>query len=333
MQRALPLQEGRLTRRIHPLRLGRVGVPQGGDVAPVAVVPRGSTGHDRRVEARVKRAILPSPPAGMRSAGTARPVGSWPIGHTAHLTLLVFLLQPFIFVVLFVDEVQADEAATSFSLRTALAHLTRLVRGGSTQGASRTWSLTLALKGMIMMQAWYCTRMKAWCSLAESYERRERLQERRARHRTATQQMEALALSALSLPLLWLFALAILVLTGAPVQSHVVGTLTLAAYLALLGLWPLTHVLGTPPSAFWLRVLSAPSTIVQRELLVLLPCAGAWLGAWFGAATQALDWGRAWQAWPLPSVYGAAIGVVLGHAVAFIAPPLVRMVRGGRSST
>ncbi|SHO77712.1 Hypothetical protein MSYG_2054 [Malassezia sympodialis ATCC 42132] len=256
----------------------------------------------------------------MRPAPTARDAGQWPVRHMVQLVLLVLVLQPVVLLLLFVDVAPASDSAPASWVHTALVHLTRLVRAGSSDaragGAARAWSVTLALKGAVMMQAWYCTRMHAWYTMAEGYERREPPSELRKRQRTASQQIEALALSALALPLLWLLALAVVVLVGAPVNAQPVGTLTLAAYLALLGLWPLTHVLGTPPSAQWLRILSAPSTILPRELIVLLPCVGAWLGALLGALPQALDWGRAWQAWPVPSVYGAACGVVLGHLAA-----------------
>ncbi|WFD19410.1 Glycosylphosphatidylinositol (GPI) anchor assembly protein [Malassezia caprae] len=248
---------------------------------------------------------------------TAHDAGQWPVRHMVQLVLLVLVLQPVVLLLLFVDVAPANGTAPTSWVHTALAHLTRLVRAGSSEaradGAARAWSMTLALKGAVMMQAWYCTRMHAWYTLAEGYERREKPSELRARQRTASQQIEALALSALSLPLLWLLALVMVVLVGAPVNAQLTGTLTLAAYLALFGLWPLTHMLGTPPSALWLRILTAPSTMLPRELIVLLPCVGAWLGALVGALPQALDWGRAWQAWPVPSVYGAVAGVVLGH--------------------
>lgn len=92
----------------------------------------------------------------------------------------------------------------------------------------------------------------------------------------------------------------------------------LAAYVALLGLWPISHVFSLPPSPMWSRIVTMPGKTWRREALVLIPSAGACLGAALGAFTQALDWGRMWQAWPLPSLYGSAIGLVAGNAIAFI---------------
>lgn len=256
----------------------------------------------------------------MHRALTARDAGQWPVQHMLQLLLLVLVLQPAVLLLLFVDVAPADGTERVSFVRTALVHLTRLVRASSStaqaDGRARAWSVTLALKGAMMMQAWYCLRMNAWYSLAEGYERREKPSELRARRRTAQQQVEALALSALSLPILWLLALLLVVLVGAPVNEQWIGTATLAAYLALFGLWPLVHILGTPPSEVWLRLLSTPSTALPREVLVLLPCVGAWLGAFLGALPQALDWGRPWQAWPVSSVYGVVMGVVVGHIVA-----------------
>ena len=91
----------------------------------------------------------------------------------------------------------------------------------------------------------------------------------------------------------------------------------------LLGVLPAVHVLGTS-GVLWRRLLAAPASASAREVLVLLPVLGAWLGAAAAAATQALDWVRAWQAWPLPCVLGAGAGVVAGNVLA-LAVCLVRV--------
>lgn len=116
-------------------------------------------------------------------------------------------------------------------------------------------------------------------------------------------------------PLLWCASLLVIVLCGAPVEAHFGGTAVLAAYLALLVLFPVVHILGAPPSAMWTRVLAAPSLAAPREVLVLLPAAVSLVGALGGGAALALDWGRAWQTWPLPCVYGAAGGLFVGNVL------------------
>ena len=119
-------------------------------------------------------------------------------------------------------------------------------------------------------------------------------------------------------PLLWAAALAVLVLLGAPVNGSYMGTAVLAAYFALIVLFPVVHILGAPPSPMWTRVLAAPSLATPREVLVLVPAVCAALGTLVGAAGVALDWGRIWQTWPLPCVYGAVGGLVTGNVLALV---------------
>ena len=52
------------------------------------------------------------------------------------------------------------------------------------------------------------------------------------------------------------------------------------------------------------------------ERLLLGGARGALAGAWCGAAAGPLDWGRAWQAWPVPQAWGAAAGFLLGALLA-----------------
>lgn len=125
-------------------------------------------------------------------------------------------------------------------------------------------------------------------------------------------------MSTFAFPLLWAAALAVLVLLGAPVNGSYMGTAVLAAYVALIVLFPVVHILGAPPSPMWTRVLAAPSLATPREVLVLVPAVCAALGTLAGAAGVALDWGRVWQTWPLPCVYGAVGGLVVGNVLALV---------------
>ncbi len=52
------------------------------------------------------------------------------------------------------------------------------------------------------------------------------------------------------------------------------------------------------------------------EHLLLGGARGALAGAWCGAAAGPLDWGCAWQAWPVPQAWGAAAGFLLGALLA-----------------
>ena len=153
---------------------------------------------------------------------------------------------------------------------------------------------------------------------------------------------QALALSSLSVPIQWLVSLGAIVLSGAPLTAHWLGTATLAAYITLLALLPLHHTLGLPPSKEWTRLLSgegcvtservANRSVAPHEWLVLVPTAATVCGAWLAAATLALDWGRSWQAWPLPPVYGALAGLVVGN-FAGVAMSLAARARGVARAT
>ncbi|KCV69722.1 hypothetical protein H696_04128 [Fonticula alba] len=46
--------------------------------------------------------------------------------------------------------------------------------------------------------------------------------------------------------------------------------------------------------------------------------AGTLLGAWVSVAVVPLDWERPWQAWPIPAVYGAVAGHLLGAVFALL---------------
>jgi phosphatidylinositol glycan class F len=56
---------------------------------------------------------------------------------------------------------------------------------------------------------------------------------------------------------------------------------------------------------------------------------GAALGAWMGAMPIPLDWGRAWQRWPITVVYGMCVGCVVGAWTGF-AWAVAKWARGDR---
>lgn len=50
----------------------------------------------------------------------------------------------------------------------------------------------------------------------------------------------------------------------------------------------------------------------RAERALLYPALGSILGSWCGAYPLALDWDRPWQAYPLPPVFGAIAGYIIG---------------------
>ena len=50
----------------------------------------------------------------------------------------------------------------------------------------------------------------------------------------------------------------------------------------------------------------------RAERALLYPALGSVLGSWCGAYLLALDWDRPWQAYPLPPVFGAIAGYIMG---------------------
>uniref|UniRef100_A0A1I7VG89 Glycosylphosphatidylinositol anchor biosynthesis protein 11 n=1 Tax=Loa loa TaxID=7209 RepID=A0A1I7VG89_LOALO len=61
-------------------------------------------------------------------------------------------------------------------------------------------------------------------------------------------------------------------------------------------------LLGAP----LLRQLSHKCSLARHLSL------GGIFGAWFGAFVIPFDWDRWWQRWPVPCVFGAVIGGILG---------------------
>lgn len=131
-----------------------------------------------------------------------------------------------------------------------------------------------------------------------------------------------------ALPLLVFAAYVLALFFGAPINDRYRANAILAAYLALLILFPVVHILGTPPSALWTRILAAPQLASPRETLVLVPSLCAVIGTLVGSLALALDWGESWQTYPLPCVYGAVAGLLFGNVLAM---PLASIQFGARS--
>ncbi|WFD33644.1 Glycosylphosphatidylinositol (GPI) anchor assembly protein [Malassezia cuniculi] len=240
--------------------------------------------------------------------------GAWPALHVLQLVLSLGVLQPTLLIISIVDFTRLwPDGVVPWGLRSLVSFSSMLRRTRS--GVSLAWDLTLALQNVLLVQLWTGARLSAWVKMAEGYELGEGTAALRKRRLSTREQLEGIVMTSATFPFLWLVALALILLAGAPLESAWGGTAALAAYLGLLSLFPVVHIMGFPPSAAWYRVLTSDG-MLSRELIVLVPAMGAWLGAWLTSGALALDWGREWQAWPAPSVYGALAGVIMGNFIA-----------------
>ncbi len=111
-----------------------------------------------------------------------------------------------------------------------------------------------------------------------------------------------------------LSVLALAALFGAPLASA-----RTYRWLALQAL------LVAAPAAAHLRAwVDVPLLLCQPEAWpraapLLVPAAGALFGSWAGAVVIPLDWGTAWQAWPIGSTYGSVVGFALGSLILGVA--------------
>ncbi|PKI85008.1 Glycosylphosphatidylinositol (GPI) anchor assembly protein [Malassezia vespertilionis] len=250
--------------------------------------------------------------------------GVWPGRHALQAVLMYVVLQPTLLLLSVVDFARVFPASGERSLPIQVVLLASKILRPGARGAGETlgdvlvWESVLALQGVLLTQAWFTLRMSAWHTMAQGHELRETKSQLHARRMPFHQQLEHMVFSSTSLPILWMAALGGIVLGGAPVHTGYLGTAVLAAYIALLALWPVVHVLGAPPSQEWAQLLMAPWSASPRAVLAYVPALGTCAGAVLGSAALALDWGRAWQTWPLPSVYGALAGLLVGNGVGLL---------------
>ncbi|KAJ1301088.1 hypothetical protein OPQ81_003506 [Rhizoctonia solani] len=111
----------------------------------------------------------------------------------------------------------------------------------------------------------------------------------------------------------------LLVLFGAPMNSHFIPTAFLAILLSILTVWTPAYTFGLPSITSqtlkaeerrqkWISLFIEFSARSPVDRAVAFPAIGAVLGCWLGVLPMPLDWDRPWQAWPLTSAYMAVIG-------------------------
>lgn len=107
---------------------------------------------------------------------------------------------------------------------------------------------------------------------------------------------------------------ALVVLFGAPFLSHFQENFTLASLLAIYTALPLA--LSAQDESSFQELVFEGRAINSAQLYSHRLAAGALLGAWLGAVVIPLDWDRWWQKYPLPSLFGASVGALVGLVVA-----------------
>ncbi|KAI0074352.1 hypothetical protein K474DRAFT_1581460, partial [Panus rudis PR-1116 ss-1] len=186
--------------------------------------------------------------------------------------------------------------------------------------------------GTFMLQAWWSTYTRKW--LLESRESLKSdagtsnvdnaTEKKLQRQKWNDDRDKLLALAkacifTLATSLVYSF---VIILFGAPLNSHYLHTLLLSLILALLTVFSPAYTLGAPTlysntESFvrrltWIRIFAELSPRSPIERAILYSSVGAVLGCWVGAIPIGLDWERPWQAWPLTPTYGAIAGYVLG---------------------
>ncbi|CAL1709744.1 unnamed protein product [Somion occarium] len=114
----------------------------------------------------------------------------------------------------------------------------------------------------------------------------------------------------------------VIILYGAPLNSHLLRTYLLGLLVALLSVFSAAYTLGVPSLGSdteslvrrltWIRLFAELSPRTPVERAILYPAIGTVLGCWVGAIPIGLDWERPWQAWPLTPAYGAVSGYIVG---------------------
>ncbi|KAE8255957.1 hypothetical protein A4X13_0g2856 [Tilletia indica] len=158
-------------------------------------------------------------------------------------------------------------------------------------------------------------------------------QRRYSSESTGSGSLEQLAMTILTLPLSTTIFLAILTgLLGAPIPftttstgtTETTSTLALSFHLAILLALVPAHVLGADLAqwdvVFLPAALSSSTNDDKKRkgreawhAVVFYPVVGALAGGLLSGFGLALDWGRPWQAWPLPPLVGSSAGLILGN--------------------
>ncbi|EFO25852.1 hypothetical protein LOAG_02633 [Loa loa] len=116
------------------------------------------------------------------------------------------------------------------------------------------------------------------------------------------------AVSCTALGVIVVYAAAVLL--GAPLLSHFGANFVFSVVLAIVSIFPLLLVAENFDSL--INILFGERQLSHKCSLARHLSLGGIFGAWFGAFVIPFDWDRWWQRWPVPCVFGAVIGGILG---------------------
>ncbi|XP_061666751.1 phosphatidylinositol-glycan biosynthesis class F protein isoform X2 [Syngnathoides biaculeatus] len=136
-----------------------------------------------------------------------------------------------------------------------------------------------------------------------------------SRHFHSIPLLSRLIRSCLYFSLSCLFFHTVIVLYGAPLIDSALETFSLAVLLSSLTTLRCLCILG-PNFQAWVRVFSRHGAMSVWDTCLQITVAMTVLGAWVGAFAIPLDWGRAWQVWPISCSLGATLGYLSGLVAA-----------------
>ncbi|PWN88331.1 hypothetical protein FA10DRAFT_268530 [Acaromyces ingoldii] len=224
------------------------------------------------------------------------------------------------------SDVALDGSSESF-FRNLSAALSLLFGLPSSDRAGAAWirrSYRSALAATFLAQGWFVARFKGWWDEAEAMDRGDREEVLKRRRVGIGKQMEGVTLTSFALPLPMLALFAIAFLLGAPLLTNPLDGLVASFYLATLALLPAVHLLGTDVDE-WCSTFSAAAFAsdetkrgAKRFRLLSTIVYGPLLGGFIGSAGMLLDWDKAWQAFPIPTILGASMGLAIGNGIAML---------------
>lgn len=125
-------------------------------------------------------------------------------------------------------------------------------------------------------------------------------------------------MSSTTLPAVYLFTHAVLVLLGAPLTTSVKSTAQLSLALSLLVGLPLIHILPSDMST-WTRLLGLFRYQSKQELILLITTIVPLLSTLLFSTTLTFDHGLSWSAcYPISSLVGLFTGVIVGDLSAIL---------------
>lgn len=102
------------------------------------------------------------------------------------------------------------------------------------------------------------------------------------------------------------------VLFGAPLKESFINTFLWASLMSCTCVLPTAMIIGTDINQWRELFLYSSTWYSLSEIVSYWGAVAGVVGAWIGAIPIPLDWDRPWQVWPIPCIYGAIMGHMVG---------------------